>query len=172
MNLVLMGLRAAGKTTIGRGVAVRLGIPFVDLDDETCAQLGCASVREAWSRYGEPAFRAGELAALRGLMTAPSTPRVIALGGGTPMIPGVAGLLRATRTIYLRARPATLQARLHEEPGDRASLTTAGLVDEVPVIWEARDAVYRAIAHVTVEVDDLSVNDAVEQVLRYWNPAT
>ena len=65
MNLILIGLRGSGKTTVGRMVAVRLTRPFVDLDDVVAVRMGAATVAQAWRKHGEPKFREEETRALR-----------------------------------------------------------------------------------------------------------
>ncbi len=89
-NLILIGLRGSGKSTIGRLAAARLGRAFVDLDDLTPRELGCSGVADAWARFGEAAFRTAEIAALKKVLAL--TDHVIALGGERQMQPG--GVIR------------------------------------------------------------------------------
>lgn len=78
-SIVLVGLMGAGKTCIGRRLADRLGIEFVDADTEIEAAADC-SIEEIFSRFGEQAFRDGERRVIARLLD--GTPRVIATGGG------------------------------------------------------------------------------------------
>jgi shikimate kinase len=80
MRVFLTGFMGAGKTTVGRLLAARLGWPFVDLDDEIEQRAG-ASVREIFAARGEPAFRALERETLRAALRFPDA--VVACGGGT-----------------------------------------------------------------------------------------
>src|ERR1019366_5092383 len=78
-RIVLVGLMGAGKTSIGRRLAARLGLPFRDADAEIEAAAGC-TIPELFSRYGEQAFRDGERRVIRRLLA--GEPLVLAFGGG------------------------------------------------------------------------------------------
>ncbi len=170
--LVLIGLRGSGKSTIGRLVASRAGAAFVDLDELTSRLLGGGEVAEIWARVGEPGFRDGEARALRDLnLDARGGPRVIALGGGTPTAPGAAELLEsasragAVTLVYLRAAPGVLRARLGAtDVASRPSLTGAGTLREIEAVFAARDPLYRRLATLVLETDDLSVEDLADRL--------
>ncbi len=78
-SLVLVGLMGVGKSTIGRRLATRLGLPFIDADDEIERAAGM-SVQEIFDTYGEPQFRDGERRVIARLID--GNPKVIATGGG------------------------------------------------------------------------------------------
>lgn len=172
-SLVLMGLRGSGKSTLGRGVAARLGRPFVDLDDVTVALLGGQSVPEVWGRVGEGGFREAEARGLRERVVAPGAGRqVVALGGGTPTAPGAAELLRgAVRDgrivlVYLRGQPETLRRRLDGGGADdRPSLTGKGTLAEIESVFAARDGLYRGLASVVTEVEEESVDSLTARLV-------
>lgn len=165
-TLVLMGLRASGKSSVGRLLASRLGRRFVDLDDLTPsfvsrrgggepgrARLSAADVLR---EFGEPEFRAAESRALRTVLSDPGI--VLALGGGTPTAPGARALLvehahaGACTLIYLRCDPAVLEARLQRtDLTHRPSLTGRGVVGEVRILFDQRDPLYRGIANDVME---------------------
>lgn len=153
-HLVLMGLRASGKTTLGRAAARALGADFVDLDDRTRALLGAANVREAFASSGEARFREAETRALAEVLSQPA--QVIALGGGTPTAPGASELLAAARiagrafVVFLDPPLEVLAARLRAEEGDRPSLTGLGVVEEIGVVAEARRPLYAALTDLRV----------------------
>ncbi len=154
-SIVLMGLRASGKSTLGAALANRLSRPFVDLDDRTLALLGVPTASEAWDRLGEPAFRAAEVRALHGALATPG--QVIALGGGTPTAPGAAELLRGaqnTRLVYLRCQPHVLRERLSRSGGpgaNRPSLTGKDPLAEIDTVFAQRDPLYRSLATHVIE---------------------
>lgn len=169
MTLFLIGLRAAGKSTVGRLVAARLSAAFIDLDDETARVLGAPSASHAFKSVGVDQFRSAEVQALSALVQqgpadrATNTHRVIALGGGTPTAPGAVGVIRSTPdavVIYLRSSAAHLQARLRADDSTRPSLTGANPIDEVPAVLAQRDDAYRAIADMVIDTDGLTA-DAV-----------
>jgi shikimate kinase len=89
--LVLVGLMGVGKSTIGRRLAQRLGLPFVDADEEIETAAGM-TISEIFERYGEPFFRDGERRVIARLVD--GQPKVIATGGG-------AFMNEATRTLIL-----------------------------------------------------------------------
>ena len=81
-SIVLIGLMGAGKSTVGRSLAERLGVPFVDSDDEVVRAAGC-SIEDIFEVYGESAFRDVEARVIQRLLEA--GPMVIATGGGAFM---------------------------------------------------------------------------------------
>jgi shikimate kinase len=159
-----MGLRASGKTTVGRLLAAELRQPFIDLDDETLALIRSehgaaapASIADAFARLGEPAFRDAEARALSHALTIAG--RVVALGGGSPTAPGAADLLRSARELgrarvyYLRADPQMLRARLAADPAAdaRPSITGRGLLAEIEDLHAARDPLYATLADAIID---------------------
>src|ERR1700759_806700 len=91
-SIVLVGLMGAGKTSIGRRLAARLGLPFRDADQEIELAAGC-SIPEVFARYGEAAFRDGERRVIRRLLA--GDPMVLAFGGGAFMDPQTREVTRA-----------------------------------------------------------------------------
>lgn len=100
-TVVLVGLMGAGKSSVGRRVANRLGLPFYDADNEIEAAAGC-SISDLFARYGEPAFRAGERRVMGRLLSGPRA--VIATGGGAFIDPETRALIAAKAiSVWLRA---------------------------------------------------------------------
>jgi shikimate kinase len=162
--IVLIGLRASGKSRLGARLARTLGVPFDDLDELVCAALGVRDAGEAFASLGEPAFRRQETESLETWLSrderAPGG--VLALGGGTPTAPGAAESLRhaatqnATILLYLHAPPHVHAARLRADAGrdtNRPSLTGDDPVAEVSRIYEQRHRLYEQLAHRMIEVD-------------------
>ncbi|HCT45845.1 MAG: shikimate kinase [Phycisphaerae bacterium] len=153
-NLILIGLRASGKSTLGRLLAQELGRDFVDLDRVVAEQMDASGPGEIIEREGIDAFRFAETQALRSVLE--HSGQIIALGGGTPTAPGAADLLREAdaRIIYLRATPETLRERLSESDNtDRPALVGTDALDEVQTLFEQRDPLYRQLAQSVVHVD-------------------
>ena len=108
-TLVLIGLMGAGKSTIGRRLATRLGLPFVDADSEVELAAGC-SIEDIFSLHGEAAFRDGERRVIDRLLGGP--PHVLATGGGAYMDPETRARIRETAvSIWLRADLDVLQEK-------------------------------------------------------------
>lgn len=163
-TLVLMGLRGSGKSTLGRELARREHLTFVDLDDVTTQLLGVATAGEAFEKFGQQAFRDAETQALTNEL---SRAGVLALGGGTPTAPGAAEILRDARNskraviVYLRCHPHVLRERLRMAiDARRPSLTGADPLDEIESVFMQRDPLYCELASYVIE-DASDVNDAM-----------
>jgi shikimate kinase len=151
MRIYLSGFMGAGKTTVGRCLADRLGLPFVDLDEVIERRAGL-TVREIFERAGEPGFRQLELETLTEL--AAGEDLVLALGGGTVTVAATAELLAATGvTVWLNPPFATIVRRIGAlGKGDRPLFR-----DEVQAfeLYRARLAAYRRCdLEVGVEADE------------------
>lgn len=141
-TLVLVGLMGAGKTAIGRRLAVRLGLPFSDADQEIEAAAGC-SVEDIFAAYGEPAFRDVERKVIARLLEGPT--QVLATGGGAYMDPSTrAAIAQRGISLWLRADLETLltrTARRSNRPllknGDPRSVLTTLMAHRYPVYAQA-----------------------------------
>ena len=108
--IVLVGLMGVGKTTVGRRLANRLRLPFVDADHAIEEAAGM-TVAEIFERFGEPYFRDGERRVIARLMD--GTPKVIATGGGAVINDETRALILAEATaIWLQAHPDVLAERV------------------------------------------------------------
>lgn len=164
-DIILIGLRASGKSTLGRALAGKLRRRFVDLDDEVAVLLRVASAGDAIRQLGLDAFRAEEARALTHLLEvrARRRPFVLSLGGGTPTAPGAAALLASARAqgvaqvLYLRAPVAVLKTRLKTEIANgndnRPSITGTDPIKEVAELFKARDPLYRDLADVVIDAE-------------------
>ncbi|HEX2254338.1 MAG TPA: shikimate kinase [Thermoanaerobaculia bacterium] len=113
MRVFLTGFMGAGKTSVGRALAVRTGLPFADLDHEIEARSG-RSIREIFEQDGEPEFRRLERDVLAELLRRPGWERcVVATGGGTVATEPGARLLRSAGvTVWLNPPFATIVERV------------------------------------------------------------
>jgi len=151
-----MGLRGCGKSTVGRLLADRLGVAFVDLDDAVAALMNAADAAAAIAAHGMDRFRQAEADSLETELAGDAG--VLALGGGTPTAPGAAETLREAaaggriRLVYLHASPDELRARLgRTDTSSRPSLTGRGTLDEIGEVYLQRDPLYRSLAALVIE---------------------
>ncbi len=144
-SIVLVGLMGAGKTSIGRRLAARLGLPFHDADVEIELAAGC-SIAELFARFGEAEFRAGERRVIRRLLA--GEPMVLATGGGAFMDPETRATVRRDAvSLWLRAPLATLVRRVAQRShrpllanGDPAQILQ-GLIDRRHPVYAEADLV-------------------------------
>ncbi len=161
-NVILVGFMGAGKSTVGRLLARRLGLCFVETDDMITAREG-TSIPEIFAARGEAYFRGLETAVLDGL--ADKHGHVVSTGGGFPCRPGVIERLRTLGTVvWLAADFDTLYERA-SRLGGRPML--AGRTrEDVAALYEARKASYSQ-AHLAVDVSRVGVDAAVSRIMRY-----
>src|SRR4051812_14119185 len=153
--IFLNGMMGCGKTVVGRAIAERAGIPFVDLDQEIEASAG-SSVRQIFEKRGEEAFRSMESEVLSRQLADP-TPRVVALGGGS--LVGRSARLLALEcgiVITLTADPGELVRRLSGNTG-RPLLIDAPTEARLRDILELRSAAY-AEAHAVLSTNGIAVD--------------
>jgi shikimate kinase len=163
-HLVLVGMMGVGKSTVARVLSDRLRRPVLDSDAMIEARTG-RTVREIFAAEGEPAFRALESEVLRDALGA-TTPSIIAAAGGVVLSAENRGLLKAStaRVVWLCAQPTTLVERV-KSSGHRP------LLDDDPAgtlqrMFTVREPLYREVADAIVLVDQRSIGDVVEAVLR------
>lgn len=161
-RIVLTGFMGAGKSTIGRLLAARLGWNFVDLDHHLEARAGL-SVADIFALHGEPHFRRLESRALASVLGQPNT--VLALGGGTPEILTNRLLLEQTPgtvTIFLDAPFPTLFDRCVLQEISRPVLADPNAAQ---ARFLERHPIYRRLARHTIDTSSSDPADTVEAVL-------
>lgn len=169
VNIIVMGPRASGKTTISRLLADGLQRPFVDLDVRALARFsGCAGVADVWRRFGEARWREAEAAALAEVLR--HSGQIVALGGGTPMISSARATLLAARDagtavlVYLDCEAAVLRERLRRDHADRPPLHGTNAIDEVDDVLRERRPVYLQLAGIVVD-SGASAEAATEEII-------
>ncbi|WP_414638339.1 shikimate kinase [Azospirillum sp.] len=161
-TVVLVGLMGAGKSAIGRRLAAKLGLPFLDADAEIEAAAGC-TIEEIFARDGEAGFRAGERKIIARLLTE-SPVHVLATGGGAFMDPQTRALIRERGlSVWLRADLDILLARTARRT-NRPLLKKGDPREILSRLMEQRYPVY-AEADLTVESDENPPEYTVERVL-------
>lgn len=152
--IVLVGLMGAGKTSVGRVLAGRLGRPFVDLDEVIEATSG-SSVREVFDSEGEAGFRAREAAALGEVLARTDGP-VVATGGGVVTTPGNLEFLRhCTQVVWLRADVPVLAARVEADGSTRPLLAGSAPIQALARLVDERAPRYAEVADAVVDTDGL-----------------
>ena len=160
-SVVLVGLMGAGKTSIGRRLAARLGLPFRDADAEIELAAGC-TIPEVFSRYGEGDFRAGERRVIRRLLS--GDPLVLAFGGGAFMDPETRAVVREEAvSIWLRCPLTTLLRRVAGRD-NRPLLADGDRAEVLQRLMEARDPIY-AEADLIIDCGDESPDTTTLRVL-------
>jgi shikimate kinase len=161
-SVVLVGLMGAGKTSIGRRLAARLGLPFRDADHEIETAAGC-TIPEFFERHGEAEFRKGEHKVIARLLTEEPV-HVLATGGGAYMDPATRRLIRDHGiSIWLRAGLDLLVERTGRR-NNRPLLRKGNPRETLARLMEQRYPVY-AEADITVDSDEAPPEAAAARVL-------
>ena len=162
MAVALVGLPGAGKTAIGRRLAQRLQLPFLDSDHVIEERIGC-SIRDYFEREGEASFRDLEQSVIAELAAAPHG--VVATGGGCVLREANRQVLRAHfHVLYLRSLPEDLFRRLRHDV-KRPLLQVADPLGRLRELYDARDPLYRETAHETVETGRPSIAAVVNIIV-------
>ena len=160
-SIVLVGMMGSGKSSIGRRLAARLAIPFIDADGEIEAAAGM-SIPEIFDRHGEPYFRAGEARVIARLLE--RSPQVLATGGGAFMNPETRATIRAKGiSVWLRADLEVLMKRIKRR-SDRPMLKTDDPAGTLAALIAQRYPVY-AEADVTVESREVPHDTIVDEIV-------
>ena len=162
-RVALVGLRGAGKSTLGRLAAERLGWTFVELNEEI-ERDSALSVPEIYAIYGQEGYRRLEQRALRQVADQPG-PLVLATGGSIVAEPLTYDLLlQSFFTIWLRARPEEHMQRVREQDGHEVTGDHAGALDELRAVLSSREPLY-ARAPAGIDTSDIPVEVMVERLI-------
>src|SRR5258705_2409712 len=152
-SIVLVGMMGAGKSSIGRGLAQRLGVGFVEADAEIEAAAGM-TIAEIFSRYGEPDFRSGEARVIARLLD--QGQQVLATGGGAFMNPDPrAGVRQKGVSVWLKADFDVLVRRVKRRATADRPMLQGDPAQRIRQLMDERNPVY-AEADVTVESREVS----------------
>lgn len=160
--ITLIGLPGSGKSTIGRQLAKRLRVPFLDSDQVIEQRLGC-SIKDFFDREGEARFRDVEENVLDELSRAGEG--VLSTGGGAVLRPVNRLHLRDRGTVvYLNSTPEELYRRLRHDT-QRPLLQVADPLAKLRDLYLARDPLYREVAHFTIDTGRPSVATLVNMIV-------
>jgi shikimate kinase len=161
-NVVLVGFMGAGKSTVGRLLARRLGRCFVETDAMITAREG-RSIPEIFTERGEPYFRQLEAETLEGLTEKQA--HVIATGGGFPCGPGVMDrLLQLGTVVWLAADFDAAYARANRTGG--RPMLAGRSVEDAAALYRTRQEVYRR-AHLAIDTSHLTIDAVVGRIVRH-----
>jgi len=166
MNIVLIGYRGSGKSTVGRRLAERLGRGFADLDALIEKRQG-ASIREIVESLGWEYFRAMEKATVEEISRQNNF--IVAPGGGAVLDPeNVSSLRNNGLIVWLKAEPEVLAERMSRDPQTvkgRPTLTGKGTLAEIREVASSRDSIYKAAAAIEVDTSALDIEAVVEKIV-------
>ena len=165
MNIVLIGYRGAGKSTVGRMLAARTGKEFVDADELVEKQCG-TSISDIVQSEGWQHFRDLEKGVIEEICR--GNQLIIAPGGGAVLDPAnVRALKKDGLVIWLKADGEVLGRRMNQDPrtpASRPTLTGKGALEEFQEVLAARNPYYAAAADVQVDTSELSLEEVTEKV--------
>lgn len=166
--IVLVGLMGVGKSSVGKKLAQRLSLPFVDADD-AIEEAHDLSIAEIFAKFGEPYFRDGERRVIARLMD--GRPKVIATGGGAFMQDETRALiLEYAHSVWIDASIETLVQRVARR-NTRPLLVGRDPGEVLRDLAAVRNPVY-ALADVRVESDDVPHEVMVERIIAALTTAT
>lgn len=169
MNVVLIGFRGSGKSTVGKALSDRLGQEFIDCDAWIEKRTGL-TIKEIFERHGESHFRTlesqaiGELSAMDG--------KVIATGGGAALKYQNMQVFKRNggKIFFLEVGPETAFRRIQEDATSRSrrpALTEKDPLTEVKEQIELRRPYYLKGADVTISTDGIKIDDIVVEILKH-----
>jgi len=165
MNIILIGYRGSGKSTVARRLASRMERRFVDTDDVIESKEG--QISDMVKSHGWDYFRAIEKRIIEEISKEDNL--VIALGGGAVLDPdNVVNLERNGLIIWLKADRETLRKRIELDPrtlASRPTLTGKGAIEELGEMMTYRDPIYDKASKIQFDTSALEVETAVENIL-------
>jgi shikimate kinase len=161
-SVVLVGMMGAGKSSIGRRLAARLGVPFIDADTEIEAAAGM-SIPDIFATHGESDFRHGEARVIARLLD--GGPQVLATGGGAVLNPDTRALIAAKGvSIWLNADIDVLLRRISKRRNARPLLQDGDPAETLQRLMSERSPLY-AQADLTVQSRDVAHDTIVTEIL-------
>jgi shikimate kinase len=161
-SIVLVGMMGVGKSSVGRRLAARLSIPFIDADSEIEKAAGM-TIPEIFARHGEAYFRSGEARVLARLLE--SGPQVLATGGGAFMNEDTRALIKLKGvSVWLHADFDVLMRRTSKRRSDRPLLQTEDPGETLRRLLAQREPTY-ALADLTVQSREVPHEAIVADVM-------
>jgi shikimate kinase len=162
-SIVLVGMMGVGKSSIGRRLAARLGVPFVDADSEIETAAGM-NIPDIFARHGEAYFRNGEARVIARLLE--SGPQVLASGGGAVMNADTRAAIKTKGvSIWLKAEFDVLMRRIAKRKNERPMLQTDDPSETLRQLLITREPFY-ALADLTVQSREAPHETIVAEIMR------
>jgi len=162
-SIVLVGMMGAGKSSIGRRLAQRLGIRFVDADADIEAGHAGMTIPEIFSTYGEPYFRSGEVRVIARLLE--EGPQVLATGGGAYMNASTrAAIANKGLSVWLKAEFEVLMKRVKRRSTADRPMLQGDVAQRIRHLMDERYPVY-AEADITVMSRDVAHETIVNEII-------
>jgi shikimate kinase len=163
----LIGFRCTGKTTVGRIIANKLHMEFIDADDELVKQQKMP-ISEIVDKHGWAYFRQKESEIIKEI--ASMNNQLVATGGGVILNNDNVDYMKKSGTIiWLKATPETVKNRILQDEKteqSRPSLTSKGLIDEIEETIKTRTPLYQAAMEFYIDTDNVQIEEVVSKVLK------
>ena len=166
MNIYLIGFRCTGKTSVGKIIAQKLGMGFIDADDELVKQQG-VTITDMVDKHGWDYFRDKESDVIKELSEMDNT--VVATGGGVILNKtNVECMKRSGIVVWLKANPETIEQRMLQDTKtdeSRPSLTSKGIIGEIQQTIEERTPLYTHAMEIYITTDDIGIEDVADNII-------
>lgn len=170
-HVILIGYRGSGKSTVGPLLAERLGLPFVDTDEQIAKRAG-KTIAQIFEAEGEDTFRKHEHEVIAEICT--RDPHVIAVGGGGVLDDdNIFAMHQAGAIVWLTATAKTLWKRIaadSKSQNQRPDLTFEGGLSELHKLLDARRPCYQAAADWKMDTEDVEPSESADQLVRRLRP--
>jgi len=169
MNIILIGYRGSGKSSVGKKLANQLWKDFADVDTKVREHFHGLAIAEIWQQFGELAFRETEAKVVQQLCQQDNL--VIALGGGSLLREDARQAVRQSQAvrIYLKCSPEILLQRIEQDQSNdvnRPNLTEhEDRLLEIKTVLAQREPVYEATANHVFDVSHVDVDETVRYVI-------
>jgi shikimate kinase len=166
MNLILIGYRGSGKSTVGSRLAARLKMRFIDIDDLIEERQG-VPISDIVKSHGWGHFRKMEASIIKEISNGDHL--IIAPGGGAVLDADNVSVLRKNGVIiWLKADKQTLLKRMNQDPGTntrRPTLTGKGTSEELKEVMSLREPIYERVSEIQIDTSTLDVEAVAENIL-------
>ena len=167
MNILLIGYRCTGKTTVGKALAERLGRTFADTD-RMVAELSGMTIARMVESHGWPFFREREHEALA--LACAKKNQVVATGGGIVLDGRNRRIMENSgNAVWLTASEKSIQQRMRDDAAtadSRPSLTDQGLLEEIESVLAERKPLYEEASDLVIDTDRKTVEDICDRIIK------